>query len=1122
MAGLLGNHHSLEDDPLWYLDAIIYELHVRAFADSDGDGVGDFLGLIERLDYLQDLGVTAIWLLPFYPSPLRDDGYDISDYTAIQPAYGDMRDFRLFVQEAHRRGIRVITELVLNHTSDQHPWFQRARRASPDSRWRDFYMWSDTPEKYREARIIFKDFESSNWTLDPVAKAYYWHRFYSHQPDLNYDSPHVQREVLRIVDFWMRQGVDGLRADAVPYLYAREGTNCENLPETHEFLRKLRQHVDSKFTNRMLLAEANQWPEDAIAYFGDGDEFHMAFHFPLMPRMFMALRMEDRFPVLDILQETPAIPEACQWALFLRNHDELTLEMVTDEERDYMYRVYAHDPSARINLGIRRRLAPLLGNDRRKIELMNGLLFSLPGTPVIYYGDEIGMGDNFYLGDRNGVRTPMQWSLDRNAGFSRANPQQLYLPAIIDPEYHYEAVNAETQQNNPHSLLWWMKRTVALRKRFRAFGRGTIRLLYPDNRHVLAFIRQYEEERILVLANLSHAVQHVHLDLAEFQGCALRELFGGVEFAPVGDFPYYLTLGAYSFYWLSIEQKPAEPAGPGAGVEEPRWRLASITSTQQVSEVFRRKENWRLLEKPLQSYMKEQRWFRGKARRLQSVSVADIVPVQVGEASAHFVFVSVHYGEGEDETYAVPLAVAPIEQAESIAAEFPQAVVAVLRPRKSGAFPEMALYDALVDKDFCRALLVAIGRRRRFKGYSGTISASPTRTFRKICWPPELPLEPSPLGAEQSNSSLLYEDRLILKLFRRLEEGTNPELELGRFLTEEAEFPHIPPMAGMMEYHPTNGTPSSLAVLQGFVRSEGDAWQYTLSELDLYFNSVLAHPTVQIPPMPQRHLLLLDEDATTLAQETIGPYLSSAHLLGERTGQLHIALASGLENRDFAPEPFTITYQNSIYHGMRRSAIAALQLLRDSLRGLPEDTQAIASRVLDQQNAIIERYKLLRGGRIEASRIRCHGDYHLGQVLYTGKDFVIIDFEGEPARPLGERRIKWCPLRDVAGMIRSFHYASHMALPSHSLAALRPEDAPALELWGQFWYTWVSAAFLSSYMGVIQATGLVPDNVQDLRILLDAYLLEKAIYEVGYELNNRPDWVLIPLKGIAHLLEVAE
>src|SRR5438876_4088344 len=604
----------LTDDPLWYKDAFIYELHVRSFCDSDGDGVGDFRGLTQRLDYLQDLGVTALWLLPFCPSPLKDDGYDTADYTGIHAAYGTMRDFKAFLREAHRRGLRVIIELVLNHTSDQHPWFRRARQAKPGNHWRKFYVWSDTPEKYREARIIFKDFEPSNWTWDPVAHAHYWHRFYAHQPDLNYDHPEVRRSMQRVVDFWLELGVDGLRLDAVPYLYEREEMSCENLPETHAFLKELRGQVDERVQNRMLLAEANQWPEDAIAYFGEGDECHMAFHFPLMPRLFMAIQREDRFPIIDIARQTPQIPDSCQWALFLRNHDELTLEMVTDEERDYMYRTYATDPAARVNLGIRRRLAPLLSNDRRKIELLNGLLLSMPGTPVIYYGDEIGMGENIYLGDRNSVRTPMQWSADRNAGFSRANPQKLYLPLIIDPEYHYEAFNVETLQDNPDSLLWWMKRMIGLRKRFKAFGRGSTEYLSPDNRKILVFLRRYEDETILVVANLSGSAQQVEIDLSEFQDRQPVELVGSVEFTTVQDRPYPLTLGPYGFYWFSLERAPVALSG---GRAEPAAQPEPAPVLAAAPDRLFLPETAPALERALVPYIRRHRWFRGKARKIR-------------------------------------------------------------------------------------------------------------------------------------------------------------------------------------------------------------------------------------------------------------------------------------------------------------------------------------------------------------------------------------------------------------------------------------------------------------------------------------------------------------------------
>ncbi len=1107
------------DDPLWYKDAVIYELHIRAFSDSQGDGVGDFLGLTEKLDYLEDLGVTALWLLPFYPSPLKDDGYDISDYTSIQPIYGNMHDFKTFVDEAHRRGLHVIIELVINHTSDQHPWFQRARRAAPGSRWRDFYVWSDTPEKYQEARIIFKDSEYSNWTWDHVAKAYYWHRFYSHQPDLNYDNPAVRQAIFKVMDFWLKFGVDGLRVDAVPYLYEREGTNCENLAETHAFLKELRKHIDGKFKNRMLLAEANQWPEDAVAYLNSGDEFHMAFHFPLMPRMFMAIRMEDRFPIIDILQQTPAIPETCQWAIFLRNHDELTLEMVTDEERDYMYRMYASDPAARLNLGIRRRLAPLLNNARKKMDLMNGLLFSLPGTPVIYYGDEIGMGDNFYLGDRNGVRTPMQWSPDRNAGFSHANPQKLYLPPIIDPEYHYESINVENQQNNPDSLLWWMKRTIALRKRFKAFGRGSLEFLQPKNRKILAFLRRYQGEAILVVANLSRAAQQTQLDLAEFQGRVPVELFGRAEFVPISDGQYYFTLGPHAFYWFSLESKRAEPFRLRALSPEAVGALPTLAETEEALFI---KENWFILEAVLLDYIRGRRWFRGKARESWGLQILDIIPIHSPEFAANLVLISVEYAEGDPETYILPLISAPAELADEIMAKYPHAGIARLKLEKKDGGSGNLLYDALVDKNFCKFLIEAIGHRRHFKGKAGEVLASRTRVFRNVRGASEVSLEPVPVKTEQTNTSVVYGDRLILKLFRCIEEGINPELEIGRFLTERTAFPYISQVAGALEYHRKKSKIITLATLQSFIPNQGDAWQYTLDSLNRYFQYVLAHPTVQVPPIPQKHLWPLLKEPPALAQETIGPYLISVHLLGRRTAELHVALSSAPDDPDFAPEPFSLIYQNSLYHAMRSFATQTLQLLRERLKELPEELRENAQQVLDSEKSISERFQLIRDRKISAARIRCHGDYHLGQVLYTGKDFVIIDFEGEPARSLSERRIKRSPLRDVAGMIRSFHYAAHSALLHQASLALKPEDLPALEYWAQFWYVWVSSSFLMSYLNGVEQAQLLPADPEQLKILLDAYLLEKAVYEIGYELNNRPDWLKVPLQGILQLLKDGE
>ena len=542
-------------DPLWYKDAVIYQLHVKSFCDSNGDGIGDFRGVLQRMDYVADLGVTCLWLLPFFASPLKDDGYDVADYRRIHPDYGTLEDFEAFLSAAHDRGMQVIIELALNHTSDQHAWFQRARLAPPGSPERDYYVWSDTVRKYSDARIIFVDTEPSNWTWDAEANAYYWHRFFSHQPDLNYDNPAVLREILGIVDYWLTMGVDGLRLDAVPYLVERDGTSCENLPETHAVIRTIRQHIDRHYANRMLLAEANQWPADVRAYFGDGDECHMAYHFPLMPRLFMAIHQEDRFPIAEVLARTPDIPETCQWALFLRNHDELTLEMVTEEERDYMYLAYTADPEARLNVGIRRRLAPLLANDRRRIELMTALLFSLPGTPIIYYGDEIGMGDNIELGDRHGVSTPMQWSAAENAGFSTASPERLYGPVITDPVYSYQAVNVAAQQHDTAALLHWMRNMVGLRKLFHVFGRGSIEFLEPDNRKVVAHVRRYGEDQILCVANLSRFAQPVALDLSTLAGATPIEMQGYTAFPEIGETPYVLTLGAYGYYWFELQRR---------------------------------------------------------------------------------------------------------------------------------------------------------------------------------------------------------------------------------------------------------------------------------------------------------------------------------------------------------------------------------------------------------------------------------------------------------------------------------------------------------------------------------------------------------------------------------------
>jgi maltose alpha-D-glucosyltransferase/alpha-amylase len=1100
-------------EPQWYKDAIIYEVHVRAFADSDDDGIGDFAGLTHQLDYLKDLGVTAIWLLPFYPSPLLDDGYDIADYTDIHPAYGVMRDARNFIREAHRRGLRVITELVCNHTSDQHPWFQRARRAPRGSWQRDFYVWSDSIEKYKEARIIFKDFEASNWSWDPVAGQYYWHRFYRHQPDLNFENPRVRASLRRALDFWLDAGVDGLRLDAVPYLYEREGTSCENLPETYDYLRQLRAHIDSRYADRMLLAEANQWPEDAVAYFGNGDMCQMAFHFPLMPRLFMSIHMEDRFPIIDIVRQTPSIPDNCQWAVFLRNHDELTLEMVTDEERDYMYRVYAAEQRMRINLGIRRRLAPLLGNHRRRVELMNGLLFSMPGTPVLYYGDEIGMGDNVYLGDRNGVRTPMQWSADRNAGFSRANPQKLYLPVIIDPEYHYETVNVEAQKQNPHSLLWWTKRLIALRKRYKAFSRGSIEFLQPENRRILAFIRHYQDENVLVIANLSRFVQAASLDLAQYKGLVPIEIFGGVEMPHVTDQPYLLTLGPHSFYWFSLEPQRA-PSGTSAWIN-PDGEVPLATYRGNWEDLLQNQEST-VIARALPAYLNSRRWFAGKARRVRFASISEAVPLRRPPSGAFLTLISVGYSEGTAESYMVPFAYESGDTAAQHLRQAPETVFLRLKSEDTGE--EGILLDAVADPTVAQDLLRLIERRGRLRTPAGEIMGLRLSTFPSLQGLDRGRV--SVFRGEQSNTSIDYDDRLLLKLFRKLEPGMNPDFEIGRVLSEQG-FPHTPRVAGAIEYNRRGEEPLTLAILHDYVRKESDAWEYTQDSLRDFFDHMVA--SGELPPDGPGHslneVLFSGVDDEQAAITAIGAYAESARLLGQRTADLHAALGANQTAPAFAPEPFTPYYQRGLYQSMRNLTTNSFALLRAYLRQHGDAADSL-KRLADCEELTLSRFRRLVGRSLTSKRIRTHGDYHLGQVLYTGNDFLIIDFEGEPSRPLTERRIKRSPLRDVAGMLRSFDYAVHSALLEQRRIGVSEENYAAAAAWGRFWRSTTSAVFLRAYLQHAGAAALLTDDKSEIELLLDVCMLEKAVYELGYELNNRPDWVSVPAEGILEQLQI--
>ncbi|MBI1311153.1 maltose alpha-D-glucosyltransferase [bacterium] len=1112
--------------PVWYRDAVIYQLHVRAFYDSNGDGIGDLPGLIQKLDYIQELGVTAIWMLPLFPSPLKDDGYDISDYYSINPMYGDLDDFKRLLKEAHRRGLKVITELVMNHTSDQHAWFQKSRRAKPGDPWRDFYVWSDDPHRYSRARVIFKDYESSNWSWDEKAGAYYWHRFYHHQPDLNFENPEVRAEMLRVLDFWLDLGVDGLRLDAVPYLFEEEGTNCENRPATHGFLKELRAHFDVKYDDRLILAEANQWPEDAAAYFGAGDECHMNFHFPLMPRLFMAVEREDRFPIIDILEQTPDLPDGCQWAIFLRNHDELTLEMVTDEERDYMYRAYAQDPRARVNLGIRRRLAPLMRDDRRKIELLNVLLLSLPGTPILYYGDEIRMGDNFYLGDRDAVRTPMQWSEDRNAGFSKASPHQLYLPVIAEAAYHFASRNVEVDHNRPHSLLWWMRRLINLRRQFHAFGCGTIEFLRPENGKVLAFLREYRhegrEEHILVVANLSRFAQCVELDLSRFRGRQPTELFGLTPFPPIGEWPYFLTLGPHGFYWFRLDWVDGDETASSE-------RLPDCRIDGEWDSLFDEPTRNTLL-KCIPSWLQRQRWFAGKSRKIQAAQLRDVIPL-AGDSETttlRLLLTQIDYVEGEPESYFLPVVFAQNQQQDDILGDHPSA--GIVRVERADTGETAALCEASREPAFWRLLHEMVTSEYRLTGWHGSIQ----RMRLPIVVEEDTTAVSSSLPSiavhegEQSNSAAVIDGRRFMKLFRRAHSGVNPEIEIGWFLQQHGAPDCVPPLEGALEYQPEKGESVSLAVLQQMVNCETDAWYYTIDELGRYFERVESEFAAVRPNeelLPTAPLLeIAKRTIPDTAAQIVGPYLEAASLLGRRTAEMHLALSGDADDPAFAPEPFSRLSQRSLYQSMRTLTRRSLGLLRRQADRLPETLQPDAQRLLSLEGDLLQQFRvLIDGDVIPAQRIRVHGDFHLGQVLFTGRDFVIIDFEGEPDRSIGERRLKRSPLRDVAGMLRSFHYASHAVrrgqAPGTVAAANEAIVADVLEQWLQVWCAWCSATYLKSYLDGLGGSDLLPGDQNQRQVLLDLFVLEKAVYELRYELNNRPEWANIPLQGILQIIE---
>lgn len=1115
----------IESDPLWYKDAIIYELHVKAFHDSNDDGLGDFPGLIQKLDYLQELGVTCIWLLPFYPSPLRDDGYDIADYYGVHPGYGTPKDFRRFVREAHRRGLRVITELVINHTSDEHPWFQEARHAPAGSAKRNFYVWSDHSDKYASARIIFTDTEKSNWSWDPVAGAYYWHRFFHHQPDLNYDNPRVLQAVFRVMRYWLDMGVDGMRLDAIPYLVEREGTSCENLPESHDIIKKFRREMDRRYGDRMLLAEANQWPADVLPYFGDGDECQMAFHFPLMPRIFMALRQEDRHPIVEIMRQTPDIPPECQWAIFLRNHDELTLEMVTDQERDYMYREYAADPRMRLNLGIRRRLAPLMSNNRRSIELMNSLLMSMPGTPVIYYGDEIGMGDNIYLGDRNGVRTPMQWTGDRNAGFSRADFAKLYCPPIIDPLYGYQSINVEAQSRDPSSLLSWTRRLITLRKGFKAFGRGTLEFLHPANRKVLAYVRRYEEERLLIVANVSRFVQPVELDLSVFQGYTPRELFGGVKFPTIGESPYFLSLGPYSFMWFQLERIPTLSVRQDLAPRPSGERAAAplLAADQAIPELvlpggwdtlMEGKSRATLERTIFPEYLVRQRWFGAKSRTLETISIRDWATIQSANAAVQVIFVRAYYSDGQSDRYSIPMGLATGAAAESIARDHPSSLIARVRSTKGLGL----LYDALISDDFCVQLLQVIQNGSEELTRTGKIVGQRTAAFSEIQGGEGDPTSSISRGSvEQSNSTIFYDKRYFLKFFRRLDFGRNPDVEIGQYLTEKAEFCRVPKTGGWIEMRRTRAEPATLALLQELVPNQGQGWQWMQDVLNRFFEQVGSEGfRLSRIESDHRSLIELSELAPSPdVFEVVGTSLHSLGLLGKRTGELHRALIGASDDATFAPEVLTHEEIEASVQNLRKQARKMFALLTDRRESLSAPIQTLADQVIALGPKLFSRLATFFAPDDAPVKIRCHGDYHLGQVLWQENDFYIIDFEGEPGRSIAERRAKQSPLKDVAGMLRSFDYAAYSALLT--LTTGRPEEFDRLEPWAKIWKTWTSAAFLREYRNAVADTPLLPSDPTAIGRLLDFFMLDKTLFELQYELNYRPDWVRIPMLGILHL-----
>ncbi|TDF82481.1 maltose alpha-D-glucosyltransferase [Pseudomonas sp. H9] len=1082
------------DDPLWYKDAIIYQVHVKSFFDSNNDGIGDFPGLIAKLDYIAALGVNTLWLLPFYPSPRRDDGYDIAEYKAVHPDYGTLGDVKRFIAQAHKRGLRVITELVINHTSDQHPWFQKARRAKPGSKARDFYVWSDSDQKYDGTRIIFLDTEKSNWTWDPIAGQYFWHRFYSHQPDLNFDNPQVLKAVIDVMRYWLDLGVDGLRLDAIPYLIERDGTNNENLPETHQVLKQIRAEIDANYPDRMLLAEANQWPEDTQLYFGEGqgDECHMAFHFPLMPRMYMAVAQEDRFPITDILRQTPDIPSNCQWAIFLRNHDELTLEMVTDRERDYLWNYYAEDRRARINLGIRRRLAPLLQRDRRRVELLSSLLLSMPGTPTLYYGDEIGMGDNIYLGDRDGVRTPMQWSVDRNGGFSRADPARLVLPPIMDPLYGFAAINVETQANDPHSLLNWNRRLLAVRKQQKAFGRGSLIMLSPSNRRILAYLREYTDtdgrrEIILCVANVSRAAQAAELDLSAYVGCVPVEMLGGSAFPPIGQLPFLLTLAPYGFYWFLLADKDQMPS----------WHVEPAQSLPEFTTLVLKKRMEELLEAParatlqdsiLPQYLPKRRWFAGKDTGIEHVHIA--YGVRFGSASSPVLLSEIEVtSAGLSSRYQLPFGLIGEDQLTSAP---PQqlALARVRRGRQVGL-----ITDGFVLDSFIHALLAACRDGTRLPCAEGELQFHATEQLVALNLNDDAAVRY--LSTEQSNSSVVVGGSVVLKLIRRVNPGVHPELEMSAYLTA-AGFTNISPLLGWLNRVDAQQNPHLLMIAQGYLSNQGDAWDWTQNNLERAIRDELE------PGQSQR-------DGHTDALHELADF---AAMLGQRLGEMHLLLAAPSHDPAFQPRPSSVQDCQAWATQIGSQLTHALDLLQAHHGKLDSDSQSLVDDLQQQRQDLLAHIETLSEQAQGGLLMRVHGDLHLGQVLVVQGDAYLIDFEGEPARPLDQRRAKHSPYKDVSGVLRSFDYAAAMVLRSASSVDLSDNARQARQRVARRYLHQARQAFVEAYGLATAAMPHAWEHADGERAALELFSLEKAAYEILYEAENRPSWLAVPLHGL--------